>query len=73
VLAYNCTAVPYTLGKAGMLINTKNYAEIAEMIQLVVENQPLREAIIRGQTARLAHFQPEKVLATLFHYLGLQT
>jgi hypothetical protein len=37
VLAYNCTAIPYTLGNAGILINHKRYAEIAELIQLVVE------------------------------------
>jgi glycosyltransferase involved in cell wall biosynthesis len=38
VIAYNSTAMPYTLGKAGILIKEKNYEEIAEMINLLVED-----------------------------------
>ena len=73
VLAYNCTAVPYTVGNAGILVNAKRYDEIAEMIQAVVAHQSLREAIIRGQSVRLAHFQKEKIFATLCNYLGIQS
>jgi glycosyltransferase involved in cell wall biosynthesis len=73
VLAYNCTAVPYTMGNAGILINTKRYDEIAEMIQLVVENHALREAVVKEQSAHLEHFQKEKIIATLCNYLGIQS
>ncbi|MDY0092755.1 MAG: glycosyltransferase [Candidatus Vecturithrix sp.] len=72
VLAYNCTAIPYTLGNAGILINHKRYAEIAELIQLVVENPVLQQAIITAQTARLACFQKERILTTLFEQLGVK-
>jgi glycosyltransferase involved in cell wall biosynthesis len=69
VLAYNCTALPYTLGDAGILINKKRYDEIAEMIHLVVENTPVREAIIQKQTTRLEYFHKERIVATLLEYL----
>lgn len=69
ILAYNCTALPYTLDNSGILINEKRYAEIAEMMQMIVEHSALREDILARQTARLAAFQPEVVLKTLFEYL----
>ena len=69
ILAYNCTALPYTLGNSGILINAKRYAEIAEMMQMIVEHSALREAILARQSARLAAFQPEAVLKMLFDYL----
>ena len=50
----------------------EGYAEIAEMIQFVIEDHAFRQAIIIGQTARLEHFQKEKIIATLFEYLGIQ-
>lgn len=71
VLAYNCTAVPYTLGGAGVLLNHKRYAEIAELIQRVVDDQDLRQRLIAGQAARLEDFQKDRVLATLFQHLDL--
>jgi len=72
VLAYNCTAVPYTLGGAGILINKKRYAEIAELIQYAVDAGPFRQQLIAQQTARLEHFQKERILATLFQHLGIE-
>ncbi len=72
VLAYNCTAVPYTLGNTGILINEKRYDEIAEMIQLVVEDQTFRQSIIKEQSTHLKHFQKEKIIATLLEYLGIE-
>ncbi|PIE33194.1 hypothetical protein CSA56_12785 [candidate division KSB3 bacterium] len=71
MLAYNCTALPYTLGDSGILINEKRYAEIAEMFQRIVEDSAFRQAIIDKQRVRLAHFQKEKILATLFRYLNI--
>jgi glycosyltransferase involved in cell wall biosynthesis len=71
VIAYNCTAVPYTMGDAGILFNEKRYHEIAEMIQLVVEDNAFRQEILDGQTTRLEHFRKEKIIATLFDYLEI--
>ncbi len=73
VLAYNCTAVPYTMGNAGILINEKHYHEVAEMIQLVIADDSFRQSIIRGQSARFEDFRKEKIIATLFEFLGIRT
>lgn len=72
VVAYNCTAVPYTMGNAGVLINEKRYADVAEMIQTVIENQSLRQTLLQAQTDRLKDFQKEKILAALWGYLRLK-
>jgi hypothetical protein len=59
------------MGNAGVLINEKHYNEIAEMIQLVVENETFRQEILDGQTARLEYFRKEKIIADLFDYLEI--
>ena len=61
VIAYNSTAIPYTLGDSGILIKEKNYEEIAEMINLLVEDTELRIRIIKKQNERLKEFDKEKV------------
>ena len=71
VLAYNCTAVPYTLGGAGVLINHKRYAEIAELIQRTVDDEPFRQHLVAKQAARLEHFQKDRIVFTLFQHLGI--
>ena len=70
ILAYNCTALPYTLGDSGILINEKRYAELAEMMQMIVENAALREEIVAQQAIRLQVFQKNVVLSTFFQFLG---
>jgi glycosyltransferase involved in cell wall biosynthesis len=67
ILAYNATSIPYTLDGAGVLINQKRYEEIAEMMDLLMENQPLRAQILAAQRKRLEFFQKprlEKLLKT---------
>ena len=61
IVAYNSTAIPYTLGKAGILINEKNYEEIAEMINLLVEDTELRNRIIKKQNERWREFDKKKI------------
>jgi len=65
VLAYKCTAVPETMGDAGVLFTEKRYPELAEMMDLLIEDQGLRERVIAGQRRRLPAFQPASLLARL--------
>ncbi len=58
IIAYNSTAVPYTLGNSGLLFDKKNYAEVAELIDYAVKN---RENIIKLQKERLKDFDREKI------------
>jgi glycosyltransferase involved in cell wall biosynthesis len=65
VLAYNATAVPETLGQAGVLFNRFDYAPIAEMAHLMVSDPTLRQQIVRGQHRRLTALSPERVESRL--------
>ena len=57
IVAYDCTAVPYTLDGAGVLIRNKKVEYVAELIAEVANNQKLKAEIIRGQRQRLERFQ----------------
>jgi glycosyltransferase involved in cell wall biosynthesis len=62
VIAYNSTAIPYTMSGTGILVNRKCYPEIAEMINLVVTDKILREKIIQKQNIRVKDFSYDKTL-----------
>lgn len=68
-LAYNSTSVPYTLDGAGVLINEKRYDEIAEMMDLLIEDQDFRRAIVEGQRQRLTFFQKPRLEGLLKSYI----
>jgi glycosyltransferase involved in cell wall biosynthesis len=61
IIAYNSTAVPSTLGDAGILINKKNYEEIAELMNVINSNTSLRNKIIRSENKRLKEFDKKKI------------
>jgi glycosyltransferase involved in cell wall biosynthesis len=65
ILAYESTAVGFTLGESGVRFTEKRVAEVAEMAHLLATDQALREAILTGQRRRLAEFAPTTVEATL--------
>lgn len=56
VIAYSVGPIPDTMGGAGILVKEKNYAEIAEMIDLVCNDRLFRQRIIDGQRERLKRF-----------------
>jgi len=57
VVAFDAGAVAETMDGAGVLIKRKSFDVIAETVARVGADQPLREAIIRGQTERLARYE----------------
>lgn len=59
VIASESTAVPDTLGGAGILIREKRVERIAELVDIVTRDQRLRERIIRGERERLRSFQAQ--------------
>ena len=61
VMAFNSSAIPYTLGNSGVLINNKNYEEISELMHLIVEDKELREKILIKQRIRLKDFNRESI------------
>jgi glycosyltransferase involved in cell wall biosynthesis len=61
VIAYHAAGVPYAMGGSGLLVKQKRYDLIAELIDLVVHDEHLRERIVTGQRRRLAELAPQRV------------
>lgn len=69
IIACNSTAIPDTLGGAGIIINDKNYIEVAELINLLVEDKALRNRIVKKQSERLEFFSRERIAGILKNYI----
>ena len=53
IVAFAAGAVHETLDQSGILIQEKNYEEIAEIIHLINEDKTLKEKLIINQNKRL--------------------
>jgi len=69
VLAYRTSAVPDTLGDAGVQFTEKRVDEVAEMAHRLVTDAVLREAVLAGQRRRLQAFAPDTVEGSLKAYV----
>jgi L-malate glycosyltransferase len=56
VVAYNAGAVKETMGDAGLVLDTKNPVEIAELAELIRRNAVFKDVIIKTQQKRLHEF-----------------
>ena len=65
IVAYNSTAIPYTLDKSGILINSKKYEEIAELINLIIEDSKIRNQMVKKEDERLRDFDPVNIKSKL--------
>ncbi len=72
VLSVASSAIPETLGGAGILFDDKkpNYPIIAETLAEVLRNDRLRAAIIAGQNRRIQEMQTRNVTDELFTHLA---
>jgi len=61
VLAYGTTAVPDTLGGAGVQFAPKDLEYAAELLGELAYNDTLRQQVIAGQRARLADFGDDRI------------
>jgi glycosyltransferase involved in cell wall biosynthesis len=61
VLAYSTTAVPDTLGGAGVQFAPKDLEHAAEMLGELTYNEELRTQVITGQRKRLADFSDDRI------------
>jgi glycosyltransferase involved in cell wall biosynthesis len=69
IIAYNCTAVPLTLGDGGILVNKKDPIETAALINRIISDKDLREIIRKNQKMRLEEFRYEKIAEMFRRYL----
>lgn len=58
ILAFNSSAIPYTMGDTGIIFNKKNYGAVAELIDYAVRN---KNEIVEKQNERLKFFDAEKI------------
>lgn len=63
VVAFASSAVPGTLGDAGVLLGSKRPATVSAAVHRVVSDQALRAALVAAGTTRLHHFSPERTRA----------
>jgi glycosyltransferase involved in cell wall biosynthesis len=59
IIAYDSTAVPYTLDGAGILIKNKKVDYVAELVNMVAHDKKIREKILQGQHQRLKRFKDQ--------------
>lgn len=69
VLAYAATAVPFTLGDAGVQFTEKRLDLVAEMAWRLATEPALRRGVIARQDERVRDFAPEAVRRTLRAHL----
>jgi L-malate glycosyltransferase len=69
VLAYAATAVPATMDGGGVLYHTKDPHEIARLIDAVVDDARLEDAVLDSQDAALSRLQARDFGATLLRYV----
>ena len=69
VVAYDSTAVPFTLDGAGVLFKRKRIDRAAELVDLVARERDLREKILAGQRARLERFRTADRESVLLNFI----
>lgn len=71
VLAFSSSAVPETMGDAGILFKEKKHEEVAELINFVMSDDEMRKKIIEVQGKRLLDFDREKIASQLLSYIEM--
>lgn len=69
VIAYNACAVPETLGGSGIVVDDKDPVFLSRVIDETVNNQSMRQAVIKAQRERLKFFEYEKIKKELQEYI----
>lgn len=59
IIAYNSSAIPYTLADAGILLEDKDYVLAAETIHTLLSNASFRKSVLAKQDARMKDFSPD--------------
>lgn len=69
IVAYDSTAIKYTMGDGGILLDQKDPKIVAEAIDKIVNDKALREDIIEKQRERLKEMSYENITNKLWKYL----
>jgi glycosyltransferase involved in cell wall biosynthesis len=69
VIAFGSSAIPETLGGAGVCVKEKDFEAIAEMMELILTDKALKSKIIEKQKGRLKDFDREKLKNALGEFI----
>ena len=69
VLAFASTAVPATMDGAGVLYETKDAAATARVMEAILTDPALEDAIVRGQDAAIERLRAQDFAGTLLGYV----
>lgn len=70
VVAYAAGGVPETLGDGGVLVRKKKFPEIAELLDLVIRDRPLRERLVLMGRKRANAFSLDALRVCLRRHLA---
>jgi glycosyltransferase involved in cell wall biosynthesis len=65
VIAYSCSAIPYTLAGSGVTFNIKDFARVAELIEIIRTDENLKSKLVASGKERLKAFSKESVQSAL--------
>jgi glycosyltransferase involved in cell wall biosynthesis len=69
VLAYSATAVPATMDGGGVLYETKDAIDIARLMEAVLDDPRLEEAVVESQNASLQRLRRKDFSGTLLRFV----
>ncbi len=69
IVAYSSTAIPYTLGQAGIQFTEKDYIEIAGICHKIREDQTFRASILDSQRKQLQKFSKQEIEKSIEEFL----
>jgi glycosyltransferase involved in cell wall biosynthesis len=69
VLAYAATAVPHTMDGAGVLFDDKDPRHVAALMDAILSDAALQDAIVEGQTAAVGRLQARDFRGTLLGFV----
>lgn len=69
VIAYSCTALPYTLANCGVKIKEKDYLQFAAWIDRLICDDEVRNYVIENQTKQLKAFEYNTVVSNILDIL----
>lgn len=70
ILAYDAAAVPETIGDAGIIVNTKDPATVAESLHRLVTDLALRESLSEKMQKRIDYFSYKNITEKFESYLN---
>ena len=59
IIAYDSTAVPYTLDGAGVLIKHKKVEYVAELVNVIAHDEKIKQKVLQEQRQRLKRFKDQ--------------